>query len=303
MSHQLWRSVSGPAHRRGRVLLILFALAGLLITTQAGAATVTSQRAVTNFTFGFSYKRVSGHPKELQLTKAVVGNVGRGQAVYVRCHNCYGGRFTKAKVTGHLISLGTNPAPLMTPGSVFFIASSAPGKIGVVKRFAVVPAPIFLAQTGYECTPPGVGALQGVEHPFTIPVVRCPPELIPPPLELLYPLKGGHYRATRTLSFYVEVTGALPSNEYFWVVFRSKDPKARGCTNVGISLHNHYTTNRFSIVLLALKPENGLDSKGKIGEHRWCTGPGTASIFSDVNGDQNVSQAHIYSERSITITP
>ena len=223
MNRSLRRSGSGTAYRRGRVLLILLALAGLLITTQAGAATVASQRAVTNFTFGFGYRTVPGHAKELYLRQAEIGNVGANEDVYIRCHNCTHGNFTKAKIRGHVVSFGTNPAPLMSAHSVFFIATSSPGKTGIVKAFVVRPAPVFLAESGYECIPAGVTAKQGAQNPFTVPTVACPPELVPPPLQLLIPYKGRTYSAAKPIEIYVEVTGGIPSGEYFWVGRRDEE--------------------------------------------------------------------------------
>lgn len=298
-----WAAVSGPAQRRGRLVVTLFALGAFVTTTQAGAATIASQRAVTNFTFGGNASRVPGHPNELYLTQAVMGNVGTGEDVWLRCHNCYGGHFTRAKTSGRLLSFGTNPTILMTPGTRFFIATTAPGKIGIVKRFTIAPAPIFLAQLGYECIPPGVNAQEGAQHPFTVRTVACPPELIPPPLQLLYPASHHAYSATKPLTYFVEVTGALPSDEYFYVIFDSKNKRAPGCTNFAASLHNHYSQRQFSLQLLTLRPQKGLDSKNQLGRHRWCTGPATANVLTDVNGDQNGSEAHIYSARPIVITP
>jgi hypothetical protein len=302
VSRHLSAFVCGPAHRRGRLFVILVALASVLATTQAGAATVASQRAVTNFTFQFGQRSVHGHPRELYLWEALIHNVAPDNSLFIRCLHCYGGKFTKGQRHGKTVSFGANPAILLTPGSRFFIATSAPGKIGVVKRFQVLPPPIYTAETGIECTPPGVTAAQGAQHPFTVPTVACPPELIPPPLTMLYPLKGHSYRANKPLTFIISVTPAFASNEYFWVVFESKNKRARGCTNVAISLHNHYTNGQFSFSVDNLKPENGLDSKGHIGQHRFCTGPATALIYTDYNGDQNQQYANLYSSRTIYIT-
>jgi hypothetical protein len=300
MSHQLWRSVSGPAHRRGRVLLILFALAGLLITTQAGAATVASQRAVTNFTFGFSYRTVPGHPKELFLRLAEIGNVGGNENIYIRCHLCTHGKFKKAQISGRLVSFGTNPAPLMTSRSIFFVATSSPGKIGIVKAFVVRPAPVFLAESGYECTPPGVSAQQGAQNPFTIPTVACPSELIPPPLQLLIPFKGRTYSVAKPIDFYVEVTGVIPSNEFFWVAVESKNNNARKCTSFHSS-HNISNKSFGTILHLSLDPRQGINDHGSIGRGHWCTGPARAFIFSDTNNDPSVTNAHEFGSRIINI--
>lgn len=302
MNRSLRRSGSGTAYRRGRVLLILLALAGLLITTQAGAATVASQRAVTNFTFGFGYRTVPGHAKELYLRQAEIGNVGANEDVYIRCHNCTHGNFTKAKIRGHVVSFGTNPAPLMSAHSVFFIATSSPGKTGIVKAFVVRPAPVFLAESGYECIPAGVTAKQGAQNPFTVPTVACPPELVPPPLQLLIPYKGRTYSAAKPIEIYVEVTGGIPSGEYFWVAVETKNTRARRCTAFHSS-QKIYNKKFGTILHLSLNPKQGIDNQNgtKIGRGHWCTGPARAFIFSDTNGDPSVEFAHEYGSRVINI--
>jgi hypothetical protein len=303
MSRQLCRSAPRPAHRRARVLLILFALAVLLMTTQAGAATVASQRAVTNFTFGFGWRTIPGHRNELYLRQAVIGNVGGNESVYIRCHNCAHGKFTKAKIRGRLVSFGTNPAPLMTARSIFYIATSAPGKIGIVKAFAVRPAPIYLAEAGYECTPPGVSAQQGAQNPFGVAKVDCPPELVPPPLQLLIPYKGHTYSAGKPIDVYVEVTGVIPTDRYFWAGVESNNNGARKCTSFNDTRHIYGKT--FGTILhFSLNPKTGINSnhlRQGVGRGHWCTGPARAFIFSDTNSDPGVTFAHEYGARLINI--
>lgn len=297
---QLWKSVPRSAYRRGWPHFVLVVLTGFLITTQAGAATVASGNSVTNFGFGFSYNKVPGHPKELYLTKAVVGDVTRAETVYILCHLCYHGHFTAAQRSATEVKWGTSPAILLTPRSIVYVATSAPGKIGTVKAYVIRPAPLYYIEAGYECTPPGVSAKEGVEHPNGVPQVSCPAQLRPAPLQLLYPLPGHSYSRTKPLTYFIQATEPLPSNEYFYVLFQSKSTRKRGCTVFDASLHRSYTQSYLSLHLITLKPR-GLDSKGNYGNHPWCTGPASAEVLTDYTGDTNGSQAHLWSKRTINI--
>jgi hypothetical protein len=285
------------------VLLILSALGGLLLTTQAGAATVASQRAVTNFTFGFSARTIPGHPKELYLSLAQIGNVGGNENIFIRCHNCAHGKFKKAKIKGRVVSFATNPAPLMTPRSIFYVATSSPGKIGIVKAFVVRNAPVFLAEAGYECTQPGVSAKQAAEDPAGVPTVGCPPELIPPPLQLLVPYKGRTYSAAKPIDVYAEVTGTLPSDRYFWIGIESNNGSARRCTSFNDTRHV-YGKGFGTILHFSINPKTGINANHLhqgIGRGHWCKGPARAFIFSDTNSDPGVTFAHEYGSRVINI--
>lgn len=303
MSRTFGKRPSAPSHRRGRGLLILFAVFSLLLATQAGAATVASQRAVTNFTFGFSYRTVPGHPNELYLSLAEIGNVGGNEDIYIRCHNCTHGKFLKAKIRGHVVSFGTNPAPLMSSRSIFYIATSAPGKIGIVKAFVVRRAPVFLAEDGYECTPPGVSAKQGAQDPLGVPTVTCPPELVPPPLQLLIPFKGRTYSAAKPIEVYAEVTGVLPRDRYFWIGIESNNGSARRCTSFNDTRHV-YGQGFGTILHFSINPKTGINAnhlRQGIGRGHWCRGPARAFIFSDTNSDPGVTFAQEYGSRVINI--
>jgi hypothetical protein len=267
------------------------------MTTQAGAA--TAPRTVRQIGFSFTASLIPGNPRDLLLDSVVLTHIARGETANISCRHCSRGHFTKPVLHRQRGTWGTHPAFLMTPRTEFFAAATAPGKIGVLKGYVVKPRPLLLALEGYACLAPGVGATQAILHPSSVPTVSCPPSLTLPPLDLLYPGVEHHYRSGSPITFYVEVTGPLPSDEYFWVGVQTKHQHAPKCTNFESSRYV-YTKTFGSIIKLTLYPPGGLDAKGRLGQKHWCTGGAEAFVFTE-RSSPGVNGTNVYGSRPIMI--